>query len=814
MCDKLKWYYDDYEKYYMELYEQILNLLSAEDYVPVSKEAIPATLKLNSEETKAASQLISQMLESGEIVRLKKDKICLPDDADLVSGKILFRQNGAATLMTDTGNRKPSLSNSSYSIAAEDTGVAMHFDQVLARIIRQSRNKNAKRGKRNNNYEVDEMPRARVIRILKRARETITGTLKKSRHIHYVIADDPRIIQDILVPEPANCGIKPIPRLNDKVLVKLLDWTQRHLNPEGEIVKVFGQTHSPDVEFKAVLHRYDLEPQFPASVLNQTKKLPDHVCKKDLTNRKDCRELFTFTIDPDDAKDFDDAISLEELEDGKTRIGVHIADVSAYVKPGTSLDKEAQKRGNSTYLVGTVIPMLPHALSNGLCSLVEAQDRLVKSCFITFSDQADIVGVEFANAVICSNKRLTYKQAYAFMMKDDFDVIRKTPLPPKHQTGSTGRSLDEVSDDEMKLLQQHIRKSWKIALKLRQRRFRKGSLDLDMDSIKIYVDESGYADRIEKETNDESHQLIEEFMLCANEQVARIMKRSDTPAIFRVHDEPENEKLLELRETMTTFGVSCGNLSKPREMSRLLNKLKSHPQGYTLKLQVLRSLKQAQYRASADGHYGLAKPDYTHFTSPIRRYADLVAHRVLYGYMCKAGIESASGKPDIRYTKEKLESLSEHLSITERNSTDAEREFVKTKLLEFYERELKKSEKQAFEAIITDLKNHGLFIELCDTLTFGMVHISTLEDDFYLLNNKGTKLTGRRTRNTFAQGQLIKVQVERVDRFKRQIDFRIVGRVKASASESGFKRKPNSGSKDHESKGKTKKRSYRKRKQN
>ncbi|MBT4757934.1 MAG: RNB domain-containing ribonuclease, partial [Opitutae bacterium] len=419
------------------------------------------------------------------------------------------------------------------------------------------------------------------------------------------------------------------------------------------------------------------------------------------------------------------------------------------------------------------IPMLPHALSNGLCSLVEAQDRLTKTCFITFSNQAEIVAVDFANTVICSNKRLTYKQAFAFMNEDDLDVVRKTPLPPKHQTGSTGRSLDAVKNDEMRLLQKYIRKSWDIATILRQRRFKKGSLDLDMTSVKLYVDEEGYTDRIEKEFNDESHQLIEEYMLCANEQVARAMKRSNFPSIYRVHDEPEDEKLQELRETMITFGVQCGNLSKPREMSMLLKKLKEHPQGYTLKVQVLRSLKQAQYRASADGHYGLAKPDYTHFTSPIRRYSDLIVHRVLDGYMHKTGINSAPNEPDIRYTQGKLLSLGDHLSVAERNSVDAERDSVKTKLLEFYERELKKPEKESFKAIITDVKNHGLFIELTDSLAFGMVHISQLDDDFYHASDDGTSLIGRRTHKTYSLGQHIMVEVNRVDRYKRQIDFRV-----------------------------------------
>ena len=326
----------------------------------------------------------------------------------------------------------------------------------------------------------------------------------------------------------------------------------------------------------------------------------------------------------------------------------------------------------------------------------------------------------------------------------------------------------------MATLRKYIGKLWNIAKQLRKRRFGKGSLDLDMTSVKIYVDEEGYADRIEKEFNDESHQLIEEFMLSANEQVARTMKKQNFPCIYRVHDEPEEEKLKELRETMQSFGVQCGNLQKPREMTTLLKKLKEHPQGYTLKIHVLRSLKQAQYRASADGHYGLSKPDYTHFTSPIRRYSDLIVHRILDGYLCKNRADSALEAPEIRYKQDKLESLGDHISVSERNSVDAERESVKTKLLEFYDRELQKEQKQHFKAIITDVKNHGLFVELADTLAFGMVHISTLDDDFYHPNSEGTALIGRRKKRTYALGQYIMVQVERVDRFKRQIDFRVV----------------------------------------
>lgn len=759
-----------------DLRQNLLKLLGAKDYVPLRRMEIVNVLRLNPDETKLLHTLLDEMLERGEIARIKKDRLCIPEHADLISGRILFRQSGAATLLPDA---QPGLSVSDgYPVSAEDTSVAMHGDQVLARINQHPRKPVLRRGRGSQSQrqagDAKTKPSVRVIRILSRARESIVGTLDQGRHATFVIPDDPRIIQDILVPHPSQSVIRPIPKKGDKVVVKLLEWRQRHLNPEGEIIEVLGATHEPDAEFKAILYKYNLNPKFPAAVEKQTESIPAVVREKDIGNRKDCRDVFTFTIDPDDAKDFDDALSLEELEDGKIRVGVHIADVSAYVKPGSPLDMEAQERGNSTYLVGTVIPMLPHALSNGLCSLVEAEDRLTKTCFITFTKRAEIAQVEFANTVIRSNKRLTYGQAYAFMGEQDLDAVRATPLPPKHQTGSTGRPLTELSQDEMENLRKHIRLLWQIAAQLRSKRFRKGSLDLEMTEVKIYVDAEGYADRIEKQSHDESHQLIEEFMLAANEQVAQLTKRENFPSLYRVHDEPEDEKLQELRETMITFGLPCGNLSKPRELAALLKKLKDHPQGYTLKVHVLRSLKQAQYRASADGHYGLAKADYTHFTSPIRRYSDLVVHRVLDAYLHKTGAASALPQPEVRYSQSKLESMGDHLSITERNSVEAERESVKTKLLEFYERQLLKDQKQHFLAIITDVKNHGLFIELTDSLAFGMVHISTLDDDFYHPNPEGTALVGRRKKRTYALGQHIMVQVERVDRFKRQIDFRVV----------------------------------------
>ena len=328
----------------MDLRQKLLKLLGAKDYLPMRRMEIISVLKLDQDATKEAHALLDKMLEQGEIARLKKDRLCIPEDADLVSGRLIFRQSGSAILIPDSDPI-----GDGYPVKSEDTGVSMHGDTVLTRKVEDQRRHFRGKGRQQRpEYKPDEKPNVRVIRILKRALITIPGTLEQAKHAMYVIPDDPRIIHDILVPDPKNSGLKPIPKVGDKVVVKMLDWKQRHLNPEGEIIEILGRTHEPDAEFKAILYKYDLNPKFPTAVEQQTKGIPDVVRPEDIRNRQDCRDLFTFTIDPDDAKDFDDALSLELLKDSKTRVGVHIADVSAYVKPGSPLDRAAQERGNST----------------------------------------------------------------------------------------------------------------------------------------------------------------------------------------------------------------------------------------------------------------------------------------------------------------------------------------------------------------------------------------------------------------------------------------------------------------------------------
>lgn len=673
-------------------------------------------------------------------------------------GRIQFRAGGSAFVIRE--NVAGEAAEPALQIFPEDTGVALPGDRVLAREFpgRKGRRRGEKIGG--------------VVRVLERTRQEIVGNLHRRRRGYAVQPDDPRFSYEIAVEEPSRSGVHPVPREGDKVVVKLGEWRHRNDPLTGTITARLGRTHDPRAELLGILLKYDLRTEFPAEVEREAAALPDRVQPQDLAHRLDYRELPVFTIDPDDARDFDDALSYETLDGGEVRVGIHIADVSTYVHPGTALDREAQRRGNSTYLVGVVVPMLPEKLSNGLCSLVEGQDRLCKAVFLTFGKSGRIKHTAFANTVIRSRKRLTYKQAYALMFERSLARIRAMPVPPKHQTGSTGRPLSDLTDPELHELQNWIGALWKIARTLREDRMAHGSLDLDMPETKIFVDAKGYADRLEKIEQDESHQLIEEFMLAANEAVARLTRTHSLPSLYRVHDEPDPEKLEDYRGLLAASGIQVGDLNVRAELVRLLVKLRTHPQGHTLRTQLLRSLKKAVYRSKPDGHFGLHKRDYTHFTSPIRRYSDLVVHRVFDHHLSRKGAHPPTAGRGRGYDPANVDRLGEHLSLTEINSTEAERDSVKVMLLEFFERELERKPRTRFAAVVTDVRANGFFIELVESMTFGFVSTAVLPDDRYMLDQDGTSLLGRRHRKRYAPNDRFDVVVESVDRFKRLIDFR------------------------------------------
>ena len=763
-----------------DIRKDLLDFMKSKSYTPLTLPQIATALGLSRKACAPLRKAMDSLIADGTAAKVKGDRYGLSGDLNLLAGTIAFRQRGGAFLDVPGSDER-------IEIRPEDTGVALNSDKVLARLLPESfkprRGRNGRRDWNAANYGVRY---AKVIRILERANSKVVGTLRRSYSFWHVVPDDPKFFYDVIVSDPAKSGVVPPPKENDKVVVRLNEWVQKHMNPTGEIVENLGESHTPMAEYRSILVKYDLSETFPEDVEKCADSVPSEVSARDISGRFDARSIPTITIDPEDAKDFDDAISLRPAEGGNYEVGVHIADVSKYVKLSSPLDREAAKRGNSTYLVGTVIPMLPFKLSNGICSLVEDENRLVKSVFLTVSPNGNILGAHFANSVIRSSKRLSYEQAHALITLDNLGEAAAVRPPENYETAFSGKDLTELSPESLAALQKMVRTLWGIASGMRQRRMKEGSLDLNMPEFKIFCDKDGYADRIEKIEYNESHQLVEEFMLAANREVSKALFGAKIPYISRVHDEPDPDKLSELRDELEPFGIECGDLTSRREIIKLLEQINAHPQAYILKTMFLRSLKRAEYRASPDGHYGLYMRFYAHFTSPIRRYADLTVHRCFDRMLWERKIPTAPKYAPAALAKTELEAVAEAITRTEGNSTEAERESHKIKLMEYFERRIGKG--NAFEAIVTSLSNHGFFVDLTQSQAYGFVHLRTLHDDIYHLSDDGTELRGRRTGTTFRAGDKVYVDVESVDRFKRQIDFRLADCAQPlnERGESGF----------------------------
>jgi ribonuclease R len=553
---------------------------------------------------------------------------------------------------------------------------------------------------------------------------------------------------------------------NDKVLVKFVRWDPPARIPTCKIIKVLGPAGDARTDHKGILAKYGLSQTFPDKVEEEAKSFGQKISAKDYKGRKDFRNTFTLTIDPLDARDFDDAISLKVMDQGDMEIGVHIADVSYYVRRGTALDSEARKRGNSTYLVGEVVPMIPHSLSSGLCSLIEGEDRLVKSVLFRFSSDFELLGHHIYDSVINSDKRLTYEQALLFLEKENLaDILKATP-PPSRYSGNPGRNLTEMNESSLQSIHKTIRLLGKVAHHLRKKRMDHGSLELASSEVKILVDQKGEPEQIYQNKDDESHQLIEEFMLLANQTIARIARKKRLPVVYRTHPDPDPESLEELRNFLSLFGISCGELTSRKEVQKMLFQINRSPLSQVLRIKFLRSLQQACYRASPDGHYGLAMNDYLHFTSPIRRYADLITHRALEPLL--------TPKDTPKKSFESMEGLAKKLSISERNSVDAERESIKDKLILFYKRDLEKKEVIKHKALITEISRRGFFVELTKTLARGFVNARTLPREIgYRLASNGSALVGRNPKHKLKIGQEIEIQIDRINTLDKQMDFRL-----------------------------------------
>jgi ribonuclease R len=696
-----------------EIESKLLRVVGRHGYVPLNVPELLRAMHLPPNAQQELQRVLRELERTGHIARIKGNRYIQPREADLIPGRIRMNRQGKGFLQPDDPTLKE------ISIPESATGTALHEDRVLVRRDIRSRGLRP---------EAPAPDTGVVVRVLERRRTQIVGTLQRGRQFLFVIPDDPRMPHDVYVPQPRDVG-RPA-QVGDKVVVELKEWESRNSNPEGEIIEVLGPPGEEGVDMLSVLRQYDLPLRFPKEVLHEARSVGTVVQPADLHGREDCRNHPVITIDPDDAKDFDDAICLERVAAGQWKLWVHIADVSHYVKPGTALDAEARRRGNSTYLVDRVIPMLPEALSNELCSLKPDIDRLTRCAEFLLSGDGQVLKTRFYSAVIHSRRRFSYREV--------LDILQARPAD------DIGRMLHHAHE---------------LAQRIRRRRFSAGALALDFPETKIRLDDRGRVARIEKVQNDVSHQLIEEFMLLANEAVAARLMSLRQPAIYRVHEEPEDRRLQEYREEVLSHQVPCGNLSKRTEIQKLLQKLDTLAIGQALKIGFLKSLMRARYAVEPLGHYGLAKAKYTHFTSPIRRYADLVVHRALFQ---KHGAAASA-----------LQETADHLSATERNSADAERDSKDVKLFAFLREQLASGQPQRYPALVTDARNFGFFVDVPGLAMSGLVPLSTVTDDFYVFEPRRNHLIGRRTRRVIRLGDKVEVQVAKVDSFKKQVDFRL-----------------------------------------
>ena len=702
----------------MNLVNRLLRLLGRKHYVPVGADDITKKLELGQAQAGEVRRELRDLVRSGRVVRLPDKRFALPADEDLIAGRILMNRRGGGRVVT-TDASQPAI-----DISPNAAGTAMHNDRVLV-LVDSTVSPARRRGQRQ-----PAGSGGKVVEVLERARTQVVGTLEKSRELWYVVPSDPRITHDIYLPKLGQAA-KPKARRGDRVVVEITEWPSRHNAPEGKLVEVIGNPGAPGVDVESVIRQYELPTRFPGTVKAEARRLGTKVTEADRRGRRDCRRHLVVTIDPVDARDFDDAISLERIEGRRWRLWVHIADVSHYVRPGSALDKESRRRGNSTYLVDRVIPMLPEELSNELCSLKPGVDRLARSVEFVLTNSGRIEQAKFHSTVICSKQRFSYEEAMA--------VLEREP------TGGIERMLHDAH---------------RLAQQLRQARFRAGALDLDVPERKVLLDAKGRVSEVRRVENDVSHQLIEEFMLLANETVAREIKRRRAGAIHRVHDVPDTEKLDNLRAQAALMGLRAGNLADQKQAGKFLASLKDHPLGDVFRIGYLRCMKRACYSTEPIGHYGLAKEDYVHFTSPIRRYADLIVHRVVY--------------QRARLDAEALATAADHISLTERNSADAELDSKLIKLLSHLQRQLDRRKPETYTATVTEVRNIGAMVDITELGLKGLVKRLSLSDDRYRFVPERGRLVGRLRGNEIAPGDQLRVQVESIDLQKKQADFRVL----------------------------------------
>lgn len=719
------------------LRDKILNLLQSNG-ASFNKSEVAKNLAVHSSERAEMRRSLAALereglIEKGRRGRYQSSSSSSEEETDLYTGAIRMFPGGHGVIYLETEVAE-TLGYKTIHIPARKTSTALHGDTVSVKILsfpKKQRPERVSKKRRPKPQPVQrDEPIGTIIEIVNRGTKNLVGTLEKKNGNFYV--------------EPDSANLPPYIELSDigearrgqKVVLELEKWTKPELAPLARVVRVLGWADDPGVDILGIIHRHNLATDFPEEVQAEADQVPETIPEEEISARYDCRKLPIITIDPHDARDHDDAVWVEKLKDG-WQLHVHIADVSHYVKPDTALDREAISRGNSTYLVDRVIPMLPTALSNGICSLVPDEDRLTKLALITFDQDAKLTKATFHSAVIRSQARLSYEDAQ--------DI-----LDGKSDGGKMGV---------------HVKEAWALASKLREKRFQNGALDLDFPEYRIQINKEGKADGYKMNEHTASHKLIEEFMLVANEAVALALKNKNKPTIYRAHEDPDAEKLNDFGEQAKILGFSHGDLTQKEHLQALIKEIRGSEVEQTLKLGLLKSLKRATYSPEPLGHYGLAKVNYCHFTSPIRRYADLIVHRSLQGIL-----QNPPAKPDRTPKQSECAEIAQHISVTERTSSEAEMDSKKLKLLEWLDQVSREENPPTFSALVTDARPMGLFIELQETMLRGVVKPADLLGGYWRFDNDKKKFFLNKKKQLGLADSLM-VKVKKVDFERQRVDF-------------------------------------------
>lgn len=699
----------------------IIDIINNKNYVPMKGKEIAIMLNIPKSQRDDLREVLDELLDEGSIGISRKGKYIPVEDSNIyITGEFIGNARGFG-FVTVEGEEEDIFIPESY------TNGAIHKDMVKVALLNDGKVKEGKRRE------------GKIVKIVSHGIEEVVGTFQKSKNFGFVLTDNQKFTKDIFIPLERSKGAIT----GHKVVVKITKYGSDKKNPEGIIKEIIGHINDPGTDILSIVKGYEIPTEFPQAVIKEVEKISDTIDESQVSGRLDLRDQMTITIDGEDAKDLDDAITLTKKDDIFV-LGVHIADVSNYVKEGSPLDIEALKRGTSVYLVDRVIPMIPHKLSNGICSLNEGQDRFALSCIMEVNNEGRVIGHRIAETVIKVNRRMTYTNVQKILDRDE-EILKEY------------KDIIDMCDD-MKVL----------ADILKHKRTKRGSIDFDFPESKIYLDKKGFPIDILPYDRNEATKIIEDFMLLANETVAEDYFWQEIPFLYRSHENPDPEKMMKLSLFINNFGygIKTGNDVDgvhPKEVQKLLERIEGSPEEALISRLTLRSMKQAKYTVVSAGHFGLATKYYCHFTSPIRRYPDLQIHRII-----KENLRGKISENRIKHYDKILVEVAELTSKTERRADDAERDTEKLKKMQYMSKRIG----EVYEGVISGITNYGMYVELPNTVE-GMIHVSTLKDDYYFYDEERYEMIGKDKGNIYKLGQKLKIKVTSTDKINRTIDFEI-----------------------------------------